>query len=421
MNVISGSRPNLSDLPSDCIGQVVNQLAALSTPRKPLFRSLLRWSQTNKAMQAQLADWTRQYARPADHVAQAFENAFQSEAPVTRTLRTAKRFAMHLTADLMVDASSFRATDYGLVLFSAHKLALFLVAIAREKQTFPQGVVKAFLEKLETSLVPKQGDKYVVTGANIRMLEDLTRSLFKVCGLSLRNSAVQNAYAGECITALLMLPQSMKSVAMESAFKMIGIWDNEKFDRLFVEAMDQFVPPKWDDSFMGSALGEATLNACDYALLEFGDRSEKFLTAYSNLLGGFIARLPAGQRDFRTLCSALPVCDGLFADESGGSFYDSDDSEEGLLPAQRKLLELLDRVTLLFKIGRLSESGRQAFIRDFVDAGLLTINEFDVLMDQFSREGRQICSFKELGRFLDSQENASEKAVKRSKRKCVIS
>lgn len=420
MNTVSVNRPSLLDLPADCIGQVVDQLATVSTSRKPLFRSLLRWSQTNKAMQAQLADWTRQYARPADHVARAFENAFRSEAPVVRTLRTAKRFAMHLTADLMADAALSKTADSSLH-FNARKLALFLVALAHKKHRFPKGAVDAFIERLETQLVPKQGERYALTGAHINKLQEITRSIYNVCGLSLKNSTQQNAYAGECINALLMLPQSMKSVAFESAFKVIGIWNNEKFDRLFVGSMHQFLLPQWNDSFMGSPLGEATLNACQLALSEFGDRSEKFLVACSKLLGGFIAGLPEGQRDFRTLCSMPPVCEGLFADESGRSFYDSDDSDEGLLPVQREFNQLLDRIVLLFKVGRLSESCQQAFIRDFVAIGLLTINEFDVLMYQFSRDERHICSFKELARLLDSQENSSEKSGKRSQRRCVIS
>ncbi len=172
---------------------------------------------------------------------------------------------------------------------------------------------------------------------------------------------------------------------------------------------------------MGSALGAATLNGCDRALEAFGDRSEKFVVAYSKLMGGFIEGLPVGQRDFRTLCDRPPVCDGLFVDESGGSHFDSDESNESLLPVQREFKHMLDRIFWLLKVGRVGESCRQAFIRDFVGNGLLTINEFNVLMDHFSREDRHICSFKELARLLDSQENSSEKSGKRSKVKCVIS
>lgn len=419
MNHISGNRPSLSNLPSDCIGQVVNQLEAISTARKPLCRSLLRWSQTSKAMQAQLADWTHQHAKPADHVAEAFEKAFRSEAPVTRTLLTAKRFAMHLTADLMADAAFFKAND-GSVLFSAPKLALILVALAHKKNKFPVGAVETFLQKLERQLVPKQGDKYVLTGAHINKLEEVTRSIFKVCGLSLKNSSHQDACADECINTLLMLPQSMKSIAMESAFKGIGIWDSEKFERLFVESMDRFVPSEWNDSFMGSPLGAATLNACDRALEAFGDRSEKLVVAYSKLMGGFIAGLPVGQRDFRTLCNRPPICNGLFVDESGGSHYDSEESNEGLLPVQREFKQMLDRIFWLLKIGRVNESCEQAFIRDFVDNGLLTMNEFVALMEQFSQDEHPVCSFKELAQLLDSQQNSSEKSGKRSQRKCVI-
>lgn len=420
MNVIAANRPSLLDLPSDCIGQVVQQLAAISTPRRPVFRSLLRWSQTSKAMQVQLADWTRQYAKPADHVAQAFEKAFRSEAPVYRTLLTAKRFAMHLTAELMADAAFFKTND-GSVLFSAPKLALILVALANKKNKFPKSAVGAFLEKLETQLVPKQGNKYDLTGGHINKLEELTHSIFKVCGLSQKNSAQDNAYSDQCIDVLLMLPQSMKSIAMESAFKGVGIWNNEKFERLFVDSMDQLVPSEWSDSFMGSALGAATLNACDRTLQVFGDRSEKFVVAYSKLMGDFIAGLPAGQRDFRTLCNRPPVCDGLFVDESGGAYCDSGESEEGLLPLQREFKQMLDRIIFLFKLGRQSESCRQAFIRDFVDTGLLTINEFGVLMDQFSRDERTLGSFEDLASLLDKQDDPSVKPEKRSQRKCVIS
>lgn len=420
MNVVSANRPSLLDLPSDCIGQVVNQLAAISTPRRPLFRSLLRWSQTNKAMQEQLADWTRQYAKPAGHVAHAFENAFRSEAPVARTLRTAKRFAMHLTADLMADAAFFKAND-GSVLFSARKLALFLVALAHKQHKFPKGAVEVFLERLETKLVPKQGYKYALKGAHINKLEEVTRSIFNVSGLSQKNSPLQNAYAYECINALLMLPQSMKSVAMLSAFKVPGIWDNEKFERLFVDSMDQFVPSQWSNSFMASALGEATLNACESALHEFGDRSEQFIIAYSRLLGGFIAGLPAGQKDFRTLCNRPPVCEGLFVDESGRSYCDSEESNEGLLPVQRELKQMLDRIVLLLKAGRVSERCQQAFIRDFFDTGLLERDEFDALMSQFSHDESHVCSFREFANLLDNKENSREKSAKRSQRKCVIS
>lgn len=420
MNTVSANRSSLSDLPADCIGQVVNQLAAISTPRRPLFRSLLRWSQTNKAMQAQLADWTRQYAKPADHVAQAFEKAFRSEAPVTRTLLTAKRFAMHLTADLIADAAFFRTND-GSVLFSAPKLALILVALAQKRKKFPEGAVESFLEKLETQLVPKQGNNYALTVAHLNKLEEVTRSIFKVCGLSLKNSSKKNACADECVDTLLMLPQPLKSVAMESAFKVVGLWDNTKFERLFVESMDQFIPSEWSDSFMGSPLGAATLDACECALHEFGGRSEKFVVAYSKLLGGFVAGLPVGQRDFRTLCRLPLGTHVLFTDESGASDDRSDDSDFGLLPVQRELKQMPDWIFSLLKLGRLVESGRQAFIRDFVGNALLTMSEFDVLMNELSRDEGSICSFKELATALACKEHQGETSAKRSQRKCVIS
>ncbi len=423
MNNISDIRPLLRDMPPDCLGTIVDQLAGVSDRRQPLFRSLLRWSQTSKEMQKQLSYWTDQHARPADHIPSAFHDAFYAETTLPEILGRAERCAIHLTPQLIFDIG-FLDAGSGDMVWNGEHVALTLMALAHVNDRLEAGTVATFLQRWEEGWLNKERGR-PITSAEIDGLALLASSIFKVAGLLPSRYAPKNPALENCLETLLMLPQSMKSVALHFALADKKISKNEKFERLLVASIHQLVPKKWDKGFMGSLFGKATLDACDIALSRFGARSKKFLNSCSRLFGTFIAGLPARQRDFRTLSCTLPVLNGLFwsgdESESVRQGYESDDSIDGLTPAQISTKEMLERIFNLLQKGHASESCKNAFIRDFVNNGFMTEHEFARLIKEFSEGNLYVSSFSQFAAMLDDEKAVNRKPVKESKRKCVIS
>ncbi len=414
MNNISGNRTGLCNLPPNCMGTIVNQLAVISDIEQPMHRSLLRWAGASKDMQAQLAVWTHRHAQAADYVVQAFKDALWSDVPFRRTLRTAEVFAKHLTADLLSEVIFLKA-DPGQVSFAGPDLALTLIALAHIREKLPQDTAVAFFQEVESHLFPEGTGRHAMTADSIDCLKAVARSIFSACGLINPKYQHKNARLSECFNTLLMLPQCMKSVAMHAALNSPAMLGNTAFEQRFVELLDQLVPRHWDPDFMQSDLGAMTLDACEEALQLWHSRPEKFLVAYSRLLGGFIAAMPVGHRHFRRICNESfiechePICPALV----------SNDPAENLLIDHKSAKEILRKILYLLNVGHASTSCRQAFLADFVDGGLLVKEEFDALMDLFSRGGH-VRSFSELAAMLEDL-GRNDKAGNRSRRKCVIS
>lgn len=388
MIAISVNCPSLSDLPADCIGTIADQLALVSTPQQPYFRSLLRWSQTNKAMQVHLADWIKLHAKPADHVVEAFKDAFQSEDQILRTLRTGEAFAQHLTADHLCEV----AFPYGDELISEFDLSLTLIALAHLQGKINPRAAETFFQVLDNLLLGNESENFRVSEARADRLKSIISSIYVLCDLVFPES---DAFSNECINTYLMLPQYLKSAALLSATRRISGRANESFKKLFIESIDQFLPTCWNESFMLGRLGAMTLEACELFFREFGADSPKFLIAYSNLLGDFVARLPVERRNFRTLCEEVLLGD------SGQRHNESD---------HISMREILHDIFMLLRSGSHSESYRQVLIADFVARGLLTKEEFEALIDHHIQGGQDLHNFFDLARLLDSMEKTECKA-----------
>ncbi len=430
MNEISAQRPSLYDLPHDCIGAIANQLVTVSDQKRPLCRSLLRWSATSKDMQAQLADWTTLHANPGNHAVEAFKDIFCSEVPIRRLLPVAKAFAMHLTADQLSRIAFFQTND-GQRFFVPEHLALTLIALAHVRKDLPQGAAAGFHVELTQLLAPKVGGMYVLDQSHKNNLKSVVESIFASCGVISSANAPKTARVNACARTLFRLPQPMKAMAMEFVLSRPSILDSKEFKNLFLTILPDLLPDEWDNDFMGSMFGAAILNACDAALNRFGfsDRCEDFILACSRLFGRFISALPVEQRNVRILCEMLPECRGLYTglDESysGRQDYDSDDSNEGLSGAQMSLKDMLGRIFDLLHKWRFSKLCNEAFIRDFVDTGFLSPEEFDLLTTEFVEDAHHVRSFFDFTDLLREQERHQEpvekKSGKRLTQKCVIS
>lgn len=415
----TAQRPlNLIDLPQDCIGRIVQKLEQVSDDKQPLCRTLLHWAQASKDSTGQLAFWTHQHAKPADYAKLFFDQAFASKPPITLTFRRASSYARHLSKDVLVDIT-FTKVGTKLLALESKRLALALAALTKAKDQLPEGAADAFFQQVESYLFTKDDDGYHVTNEQAEELRTVCRTIYKLCGLIPGKTGPKKAIAKECMDILLALPQSLKSCALHTAFAAPIVLHNKEFKELLLSSAHKMTPAAWDDAFMSSLLGTVTLNACDGFIRSYRAESEDFIAAYAALLGDWIATLPSGERDFKTLC------DGLYDQRDVYNRYsDSEGSDDdGRSPEQKLMKEMLGKIFYLLYVGQVSKSCKQAFLDSFVRNGLMTAEELDFLMSEFAK-GSGIYNFHDLANELkgdDRSESEAKAPSRKSKQQCVIS